>query len=138
MQCYVKVVCVYVDVLVKKVYWVGFDVSFEFVICFLLSELLFVVVIDEDLIFFDYVFSCCVVFVLFVNLWVVFKMVVFIWMQQEVFVEVCILFVLGMQLYDCLGIFVGYVDDFCRVFECMVDSYNCFVGFFEICVLVIV
>lgn len=83
-KLYVKVVWDYIFVLGFCSYWDGFEFSLEMVIVFILSELFFLVVFEVDLMIMEFVFLKNVVFVLFVMLFLVLKVVVVSWWYEVV------------------------------------------------------
>lgn len=133
---HVKAVRAHVDALAKKAYWSGLPASPEFVVCFLPSEALLSLALDEDPTLLEYAFSRRVALASPVNLWAVLKTVAYAWTQQEVSDEARTLFTLGNQLYERLGTLAQHADDLRRAIERTVDSYNRFAGSLESRVLV--
>ncbi|MER7796688.1 DNA recombination protein RmuC [Microbacterium sp. NPDC096154] len=133
---HVKAVRAHVDALAKKAYWTGLPASPEFVVCFLPSESILAVALDEDPGLLEYAFSKRVALASPVNLWAVLKTVAYAWTQQEVSDEARTLFTLGNQLYERLGTLAQHADGLRRAIERTVDSYNTFVGSLESRVLV--
>jgi DNA recombination protein RmuC len=133
---HVKAVRAHVDALAKKAYWAGLPSSPEFVVCFLPSESILAVALDEDPTLLEYAFSKRVALASPVNLWAVLKTVAYAWTQQEVSDEARTLFTLGNQLYERLGTLAQHADGLRRAIERTVDSYNTFVGSLESRVLV--
>lgn len=133
---HVKAVRSHVDALAKKAYWTGLASSPEFVVCFLPSESILAVALDEDPTLMEYAFSKRVALASPVNLWAVLKTVAYAWTQQEVSDEARTLFTLGNQLYERLGTLAQHADDLRRAIERTVDSYNRFAGSLESRVLV--
>lgn len=133
---HVKAVRAHVDALAKKAYWTGLPSSPEFVVCFLPSESILAVALDEDPTLLEYAFAKRVALASPVNLWAVLKTVAYAWTQQEVSDEARTLFTLGNQLYERLGTLAQHADDLRRAIERTVDSYNRFAGSLESRVLV--
>lgn len=133
---HVKAVRGHVDALARKAYWAGLPSSPEFVVCFLPSESILAVALDEDPTLLEYAFSKRVALASPVNLWAVLKTVAYAWTQQEVSDEARTLFALGNQLYERLGTLAQHADGLRRAIERTVDSYNKFAGSLESRVLV--
>ncbi|MFL0412004.1 DNA recombination protein RmuC [Microbacterium paludicola] len=133
---HVKAVRGHVDALARKAYWAGLTSSPEFVVCFLPSESILAVALDEDPTLLEYAFSKRVALASPVNLWAVLKTVAYAWTQQEVSDEARTLFTLGNQLYERLGTLAQHADGLRRAIERTVDSYNKFAGSLESRVLV--
>ncbi|WP_203137999.1 DNA recombination protein RmuC [Microbacterium sp. JZ31] len=133
---HVKAVRGHVDALARKAYWAGLPSSPEFVVCFLPSESILAVALDEDPTLLEYAFSKRVALASPVNLWAVLKTVAYAWTQQEVSDEARTLFTLGNQLYERLGTLAQHADGLRRAIERTVDSYNKFAGSLESRVLV--
>ena len=104
--------------------------------CFLPSESILAVALDEDPTLLEYAFSKRVALASPVNLWAVLKTVAYAWTQQEVSDEARTLFTLGNQLYERLGTLAQHADGLRRAIERTVDSYNKFAGSLESRVLV--
>ena len=133
---HVKAVRAHVDALARKTYWAGLGSSPEFVVCFVPSESLLAVALEEDPSLLDYAFGKRVALASPVNLWAVLKTVAYTWTQQDVSQEARTLFELGNQLYERLGLLASHADDLRRAIERTVDSYNRFAGSLESRVLV--
>jgi DNA recombination protein RmuC len=133
---HVRAVRSHVDALARKAYWTGLTSSPEFVVCFLPSESILAVALDEDPTLLEYAFSKRVALASPVNLWAVLKTVAYAWTQQEVSDEARTLFTLGNQLYERLGTLAQHADGLRRAIERTVDSYNKFAGSLESRVLV--
>ncbi|MEL5989677.1 DNA recombination protein RmuC [Microbacterium phosphatis] len=133
---HVKAVRSHVDALARKAYWAGLPSSPEFVVCFLPSESILAVALDEDPTLLEYAFSKRVALASPVNLFAVLKTVAYAWTQQEVSDEARTLFTLGNQLYERLGTLAQHADGLRRAIERTVDSYNKFAGSLESRVLV--
>ncbi|MBO3662257.1 DNA recombination protein RmuC [Microbacterium stercoris] len=133
---HVKAVRGHVDALARKAYWAGLPSSPEFVVCFLPSESILSVALDEDPTLLEYAFSKRVALASPVNLFAVLKTVAYAWTQQEVSDEARTLFTLGNQLYERLGTLAQHAGDLRRAIERTVDSYNKFAGSLESRVLV--
>lgn len=133
---HVKAVRSHVDALARKAYWAGLASSPEFVVCFLPSESILAIALDEDPTLLEYAFSKRVALASPVNLFAVLKTVAYAWTQQEVSDEARTLFTLGNQLYERLGTLAQHADGLRRAIERTVDSYNKFAGSLESRVLV--
>lgn len=136
LQRHVKAVRAHVDALAKKAYWSGLAAAPEFVICFLPSESLLAVALDEDPALLDYAFGKRVALASPVNLWAVLKTVAFTWTQQDVSTEARRLFELGNLLHERLATLGAHADGLRRALSRTVEQYNAFAASLETRVLV--
>ncbi|GAB3866809.1 DNA recombination protein RmuC [Nocardioides maradonensis] len=125
----------HVDVLARKGYWTGLDVSPEFTVAFIPNEQLLNAALEVDPSLMEHAFKQGIVLATPTNLWGLLKTVAFTWKQEALTEDAQHLFELGQQLYRRILKLAEHVDKLGRSIQRSVKDYNAFTGSLERSVL---
>ncbi|GAB2978388.1 DNA recombination protein RmuC [Nocardioides montaniterrae] len=125
----------HVDVLSRKGYWTGLDVSPEFTVAFIPNEQLLNAALDVDPSLMEHAFRQGIVLATPTNLWGLLKTVAFTWKQEALTEDAQQLFELGQVLYRRILKLSEHVDKLGRSLQRSVKDYNAFTGSLERSVL---
>ena len=125
----------HVDVLAKKGYWTGLEVSPEFTVAFIPNEQLLNAALEVDPSLMEHAFKQGIVLATPTNLWGLLKTVAFTWKQEALTEDAQQLFELGQVLYRRILKLSEHVDKLGRSLQRSVKDYNAFTGSLERSVL---
>jgi DNA recombination protein RmuC len=125
----------HVDVLAKKGYWTGLEVSPEFTVAFIPNEQLLNAALEVDPSLMEHAFKQGIVLATPTNLWGLLKTVAFTWKQEALTEDAQHLFELGQLLYRRILKLAEHVDKLGRSIQRSVKDYNAFTGSLERSVL---
>ena len=125
----------HVDVLARKGYWTGLEVSPEFTVAFIPNEQLLNSALDVDPSLMEHAFRQGIVLATPTNLWGLLKTVAFTWKQEALTEDAQQLFELGQVLYRRILRLSEHVDKLGRSIQRSVKDFNAFTGSLERSVL---
>ena len=125
----------HVDVLARKGYWTGLQLSPEFTVAFIPNEQLLNAALDVDPSLMEHAFRQGIVLATPTNLWSMLKTVAFTWKQEALTEDAQALFEMGQVLYRRIVKLAEHVDKLGRSIQRSVKDYNAFTGSLERSVL---